>query len=169
MKADVILAAGNVLSTLSLDSEGEVPGENLGIGNDTWVLITQLEEYADPKPLNSDIRQFYVATIKKMHKNFPFNDSLLKKLEMIIPEATCSNLISAVIDLSKRFLQIGLTDSTSLDKLREEFMDFKLSQADVPCIDKYKSADKTERSKAGNFWWEVGKLITLDGSQDFPF
>ena len=168
LKANVILAAGNDLRTLSLDSEGQVPDENLGIGNDKWVLIAQLEEEADPKPLYSAVRQFYVATIKKMFKKFPFNDSLLKKKEIINPEATCSNHISAVIDLSKRFQQIGLTDSSSLDKLWEEFMDFKLSPADLPCIDKYKSADKIERSKAGNFWWEVGKLKTLDWKARFP-
>ena len=103
-----------------------------------------------------------------MLKKFPFNDSLLKNFEIINPEATCSNHISAIIDLSKRFPQIGLTDSISLDKLREEFMDFKLSPANLPCIDKYKSADKTERPKAGNFWWEVGKLKTLDGKARFP-
>ena len=44
LKADVILAAGNDLNTLSLDSEGQVPDENLGIGNDTWVLIAQLKK-----------------------------------------------------------------------------------------------------------------------------
>ena len=47
-------------------------------------------------------------------------------------------------------------------------MDFKLSPADLPCIDKYKSADKTERPKVGNFWWEVGKLKTLDRKTRFP-
>ena len=48
MKADAILAVGNDLSTLSLDSEGQVPDENLGFGNDTWFLFAQLEEEADP-------------------------------------------------------------------------------------------------------------------------
>ena len=73
-----------------------------------------------------------MATIKKMLKKFPFNDSLLKKLEIINPEATCSNNISAIIDPSKRFPQIGLTDSSSLGKLWEKFMDFKLSPVDLP-------------------------------------
>ena len=50
LKADVILAAESDLSTLSLNSEGQVPDENLGIGIDTWVLTAQLEEEADPKP-----------------------------------------------------------------------------------------------------------------------
>ena len=145
LKADVILAAGNDLSTLSLDNEGQVPDENLGIGNDTWVFIVQLEEEADPKPLYSAIRQFNVATIKKMLKMLPFSDSLLKNLEIINPEATCSNNISAVVDLSKRCPHIGLTDSSSLDKLREEFMDFKLSPADLPCIEKYKSSQLTRQ------------------------
>ena len=76
--------------------------------------------------------------------------------------------ISAVVDLSKRCPHIGLTDSSSLDKLREEFMDFKLSPADLPCTEKYKSVDKTERPKAGNFWWELGKLKTLEGKARFP-
>ena len=72
LKADVILTAGNDLSTLGLDSEGQAPDENLGIGNDTWVLIAQLKEETDPKPLYRAIRPFYVATIKKMLKKFPF-------------------------------------------------------------------------------------------------
>ncbi len=67
-----------------------------------------------------------------MLKKFPFSDSLLKNLEILNPESTYSHDVSSVIDFSKKFPQIGLTDSSSLDKLREEFLDLKLSPADQP-------------------------------------
>ena len=168
LKTDVIKAAENNLSTLDIASEGQLDDENLGIGDGTWALIAQLEEDDDPKPFFRAIRQFYVATIQKMLKKFPFGDSLLKDLEIVNPESSCSRDISAIIDLSKRFPQIGLTDSGSLDKLREEFLDFKLSPADHPPIDHYKSADKTMRPKAGKYWWEISKLKTLEEDVRFP-
>ena len=66
LKAKVILAAENDLRTLSLDSGGQVFDENLGIGNNTWVLL-QLEE-SDSKPLYSAIRQFCEFKIKRQKR-----------------------------------------------------------------------------------------------------
>ncbi len=61
LKTDVIKAAENNLSTLNLANGGQLEDENLGIGDNTWVLVAQLEEEADIKPLFRVVRQFYVA------------------------------------------------------------------------------------------------------------
>ena len=47
-------------------------------------------------------------------------------------------------------------------------MEFKLLSPDLPCIDKYKSAYKTERPKAEKKLAEVGKLKSLDREARFP-
>ena len=60
LKIDVIKVAENNLSTLNLTSGGQLVNENLEIGDDTWVLIAQLEEKADPRPFYRPVRQFYV-------------------------------------------------------------------------------------------------------------
>ena len=46
-------------------------------------------------------------------------------------------------------------------------MDFKLSPADHPPVSTYKSATG-EKSRPGAFWYEVGKIKTLDGQPRFP-
>ncbi len=46
-------------------------------------------------------------------------------------------------------------------------MDFKLSPSDHPSVEKYKSATGW-KPKAVQFWFEVGKIITLDGKSRFP-
>lgn len=83
------------------------------------------------------VRDFYVASLKKMLKKFPFGDSIL---DIINPDKFCSYSFSTVEGLAKRFSQLGLADSRTLDLLREEFMDFKLSPADHPPFSTYNSA-----------------------------
>ncbi len=50
--------------------------ENLGIGNNTWLILAEVETEYDTKPFFSAVRKFYLATIKKMLKKFPFGDSI---------------------------------------------------------------------------------------------
>ncbi len=132
MKADVIKATNDDLSKLDLATRGQLLDENLGIGDATWTLIAELEEELDTKPFYTAIRNFYVATIRKMVKKFPFGDSLLKDLEIINLESTCSYDFSTVRTLAKRFPQHGLADSPSMNKLREEFTDFCLPTSEHP-------------------------------------
>ena len=47
-------------------------------------------------------------------------------------------------------------------------MDYSLSPMDLPSVTTYKSADGTMRPRAGAFWCNVGKMITLDGQARFP-
>ena len=56
-----------------------------------------------------------------LQKNFLFNDTLMKDLSVLNPEKAASFPISKIVDLAKRFPQVGLTDSVELDKLSEEF------------------------------------------------
>ncbi len=132
LKADVIIASTDNLSTLNLARESHLDDENLGIGDDTWTFVVELESECDTKPFYTAVRMFYVATIRKMLKKFPLGDSLLKDLGIINPELVSSYSASTVIKLGKIFPQVGLSDTHSLDKLREEFMDFSLSPADHP-------------------------------------
>ena len=50
LKREVILAAGDKLKELELDSSSQVLDEHLGFGNDTWISIAALEEELDTKP-----------------------------------------------------------------------------------------------------------------------
>ena len=111
---------------------------------------------------------FYASSITKMLQKFPFGDTLLKDLRVLQPEKAASYPVSTIIGLAKRFPQLGLADSVSLDQLREEFLDFTLSPTDLPTTGEYLAADGTMKPKTGFFWSEVGKLITLDGSLGFP-
>ena len=129
--------------------------------------ITELEEEHDTKPFFTAVRNFYVASLKKMIQKFPFGDSLLKDLGVLQPEKTASYSVETVLGLARRFPQLELADDESLDKLREEFTDFKLSPEDLPSVDVYKCADLELRPRVGRFWSAVSKIKTLHGTERF--
>ena len=93
----------------------------------------------------------------------------MKDLGIINPEQISPYTFNTVEKLAKRFPQLDLHTSNSLDRLREEFTDFKLSPGDHPYLEKpdYKSAVGW-KPRAGAFWIEVGKSKTLDGRLRFP-
>ena len=165
LKKEVILAAGDNLKNLKLVSD-----EHLGISNDTWAFIAELEEELDPKPFYKAVRRFYLATIQKMLKKFPFGDSFFKDLEILRPSKASSFSSGTVVSLAKKFPQLGLSDS-----LKEEFMDFTLSPADLPSVDGYNACVHTTKECAGpflvgswengNFRWraKVSQVIQVDG------
>ena len=167
LKTDSITSVGSNLSLLSLERENQLDDENLGVGSDTWVSLAELQEEYDLKPFFTAVRNFYVASIKKMLQKFPFSDSLLKDLGVLQPEKTASYSIDTVLGLAKRFPQLGLVDPESLDQLKEEFTDFKLSPEDLPPTSLYKAADLTMKPRVGRFWSEVSNIKTLDGRNRF--
>ena len=164
---DVILAAGDNLKSLSLDKRGQLTDENLGIGAATWACLSELEETQDISPFFNAVRKFYVETIKKMLKKFPFDDSLMKDLEVLQPEKTSDYDVSTLIALARRFPQLEINTNEMIDKLTEEFLDFQLSPGDLPSVQCYKAADGTEKPRVGLFWSQVGTLTTLDGQARF--
>ena len=110
------------------------------IGDSTWAVLTEVEEEYDTKSFFCSVRKFYLATIKKMLKKFPFGDSLLKDLGILQPEKTSSYSASTVLKLAKNFPQLQPADSKSLDSLKLEFTDFLLSPEDLaPLISTYKA------------------------------
>ncbi len=123
--------------------------ENLGVGDATWAHLSEMEEELDPKPFFQAVRRFYTASLQKMLKKFPFEDSILKDLGIINPDQVCNYTFSTVESLAKRFPQIGLADSKLIDILREEFMDFINSPSEHPPVDVYKSATGDEKPRAG--------------------
>ena len=168
LTADTILEAGANLKLLKFDASNHLANENLGIGTDTWASVSDLEESEDPALFFNAVRNFYQSSTKKMLVKFPFGDSLMKDMRLIQPRHTSSFSVNTVISLATRFPQIGLNDSVSLDRLREEFLDFKLTPAaDLPEIKEYKAADGQKKPKAGLFWLEVGKMKTMEGQPRF--
>ena len=119
-------------------------------------------------PFFSAVKQFYFATLQKMFKKFPFGDTILKDLGIVQPNKTDSYTVNTIHRLAKRFPQIELASSDSLDHLAEEFTDFLLSPSDLPPLTYYKDCDGTKTPRPGPFWWEVGKMKTLLGESRFP-
>ena len=95
LKPDTILAAEDNLSLLSFASSGQLSDENIGVGDCTWAYISGLE---DLKPFFCAVRNFYVATLKKMLNMFPFADSILKDLILIKSVFTLSVLLLALLN-----------------------------------------------------------------------
>ena len=62
---------------------------------------------------------------------FTFSYCLLKDLGILQLEKTPSYSASTVVRLAKSFQQLGTADLESLDCLREEFLDFTISPADL--------------------------------------
>ena len=166
LKKEVILAVGYNLKELELDSSSQVTDEHLGIGNDTWVSVAELEKVHDTKVFFSAVRKFYLATIKKMLNKFPFGDTLMKNLGILTDKAI-SFPSDTVVELAEWFPQLCLADSESLRCLKEEFMDFTLSPADLPTPHIYNAVGGQKKACAGCFWWEVGKIKTLSGEPRF--
>ena len=139
LKRVVISAVHDDISRLgeSLGPDKQVSDENLGIGDNTWAAVAELELEHDTKPFFSAVRKFYVASLKKMLKKFPFNDTLLKDLGVLQPDKTATYEVSTITRLAKRFPQVGVNSSDDLDALSQEFMDFSLSQTDLPTPKEY--------------------------------
>ena len=139
----------------------------MGIGSDTWIAVSAMEKEHDTKPFLDAVKKFYVISIKKMIQKFPFGDSL-EILEILQPKTLTSSTIDSVIGLAKRFPQLELSDAPSLDKLREECLDYILSPSDLPTVEEYTGADKVKSHRVGRYRWEVGIIFTLAVECRFP-
>ena len=80
LSKDRIVAVGDNLQHLNLESINQQPDENLGVGESTWTCLHNLEQEYDLKPFFAAVRSFYISSIKKMLAKFPFEDPLLKSL-----------------------------------------------------------------------------------------
>ena len=161
-----ILAASDNLKNLDFDEANHVSNKHLGIGDDTWASVSQLEHLHDTTPFFKAIRSFYASSMKKMLVKFPFGN-LLKYLRIIQLEHISSFSFNTITSLAKCFPPVSLNDAVSLQNLKEQFQDFKLSPNDLPMLAKYKAADVVMRPKTGLFWLEVGKMTTFEGQPRF--
>ena len=103
LKPECIVAVGDDLSQLNLATRNQLADENLGLGDATWTYISGMEEELDPKTLYKAVRSFYVASLQKMQKIFPFGDSIFQDLGIINPDQVCSYDFTTVERLAKRF------------------------------------------------------------------
>ena len=168
LKPECIVAVGDDLSQLNLATQNQLADENLGLGDATWTYISGMEEELDPKTLYKAVRSFYVASLEKMLKRFPFGDSIFQDLGIINPDQVCSYDFTTVERFAKHFPQLNLNVSQSIDYLRIEFMDFKLSPAELPTPDTYMSATGDDKPRPGRYWKEVSRMRTFDGEMRFP-
>ena len=165
---EAINTVGDHLKDLDFSDENLLEKEDLGIGMNTWASISALEEEYDTAPFFNAVMKFYIATITKMIKKFPFGDTLLQDLGILVPDKVATYSVDTVVRLARRFPQLELCDPTSLDQLREEFLDFTLSPTDLPTQTEYSAADKSKKPCIGKYWWEVSKIVTLHGQPRFP-
>ena len=76
-----------------------------------------MEDEFDTKPFYQAVRDFYVASLKKMLKKFPFGDTILKDLGIINPDKVCTYNFTTIQTLANCFLQLYLADSAFIDVL----------------------------------------------------
>ena len=65
-----ITAVNNDLSQLNFAPTNQLADENLGLGDDTWACLSEMEEDFNLKPFFKAVRDFYIASLKKMLKSF---------------------------------------------------------------------------------------------------
>ena len=64
LSTEAVLEASDNLRSLVLSEENQVANEELGIGSDTWVSVTELEATHDTTPFFNAVRAFYVNSTK---------------------------------------------------------------------------------------------------------
>ncbi len=179
MTNDAILEATDNLRLLNFDATNQLPDENLGIGYNTWVTLAVVEQEHDTKSFFASIRRFYLSSIKKMQKKFPFGDSLLNDLGILQPNKASTYEANTVLRLAKKFPQLELDTPERLDQLKEEFSDFLLSPSEIqplitsysawdPSFNAYRAAEKVEKPRPGAFWHQIAQMRSFDGEPRFP-
>ena len=118
LSEDTILAASDNLKNLDFDEANQVSNNDLGIGDDTWASVSDLENLHGTAPFFETIRGFYVSSSKKMLVKFSFGDLLMKDLGLIQPEHTLSFSFNTITSLAKCLPQIGLNEVVSLQNLK---------------------------------------------------
>ena len=176
---EAILEATDNLKLLNFSTTNQLPDENLGIGDNTWVALATVEQEHDTKPFFDSIRRFYISSMKKMLKKLPFGDSLLSDLGILQPNKVSTYEVNTVLRLAKKFPQLELAAPECLDNLKEEFSDFILSPSEIqplvttysayePSFNEYRAGEKVEKPCPGAFWHKIAQMRSLDGKQRFP-
>ena len=107
LTTEAILEATDNLTLLNFDAINQLPDENLGIGDNTWVALAEVEQEYDTKSFFTSVRKFYLSSIKKMLKKFPFGDSLLNDLGILQPDKASTYDLKAGKEVSSA--RIGYT------------------------------------------------------------
>ena len=62
---EAISSAGDNLKNLNMNDENILDTEDIGIGTNTWAIISTVEEEHDITPFFDAVKNFYIATLKK--------------------------------------------------------------------------------------------------------
>ena len=93
---ETIVAVGDKIFLLNLESNNQLPDENLGVGESTWTCLHELEEEYDMKPFFDAVRGFMSAISKRCFRSFHL-ETLLKDLGVLEPDKTASYPVSTII------------------------------------------------------------------------
>ena len=107
------------------------------------------------------VRQYYVATVDKMLKIFPFKNSTLKDLSILNPDPKLREKQdpNAITRLAETFCVVP---ESSMDALAEEFTDYQLcEESELPKFELLKT-------RTDEFWGSVSRTTTSTGSLRFP-
>ena len=82
---------------------------------------------------------------------------------ILLPDKVATYSVDTVDTVVRLARQLELCDPYSLDQLREEFLDFTLSSTDLSTQTEYTAADKSRKPCISKYWWEISKIVALDG------
>ena len=105
---DILQSHDDVTSVDYQSRSNQVCDDELGIATSTRLLLFgELEDTvhgtAIEKRFFTCVREFYVATISKMLKKFPFTESVIKELSFLDPLKRSNSSCSEIMSLASRF------------------------------------------------------------------
>ena len=157
--SDILSSAGDLLTIDFEDRTLQVADNALDIGTAARRYISNIEEECDPALIchfYEDVRQGYVAVVKKLLERFPFKSEVLKCIVLLDPNLRSSVQDKDVLFLINRFLP-DLSDA-EIDITLEEWRKFCFS-ADLPAF--------SDACDVDQWWLRVLELRSPSGSPLF--
>ena len=157
--SDILSSADDLLTIDFEDQMLQVDNNTLDIGTAARRYILSIEEECESAPIQrfyEDVRQGYVAVVKKLLERFPFKSEVLKCIVILDPNQHTSVQEKEVLFLIDRFLP-DLNDA-EIDIILEEWRTFCFS-ANLPAFGDGCDVDQ--------WWLRVLELRSPSGSQLF--
>ena len=157
--SDILSSADDLLTIDFEDQMLQVDNNTLDIGTAARRYILSIEEECESAPIQrfyEDVRQGYVAVVKKLLVRFPFKSEVLKCIVILDPNQRTSVQEKEVLFLIDRFLP-DLNDA-EIDIILEEWRTFCFS-TNLPAFGDGCDVDQ--------WWLRVLELRSPSGSQLF--
>lgn len=112
------------------------------------------------KTFYSEVRGFYMSTLKYMKRKFPLKDSLIKNATVVDPTRQQDVSLKALIELTE--LLPGIIPENNMESLLSEFCQHQAANSsDLP------NSEKLERIEV--FWEVVSQIkVPTNGKEQYP-